>query len=240
MRCHELQRLVRVEWERQRHFPLQMATSLSKQLGAHGLQFFKVNKTAVHVSVARPQFLDLETTPVSENIRRIVDFINSHTGCSRKKLMEALAPARPSVAASTASESPAPETPAQPVEPAPEQTALIADLHWLIHQGHILEFADGRLETAKKPAPRPPKPVPKTGEAKAAESISDSPAKSPDEPILTQTTPPEAISPAEPCLDATPAEKSNTAAADETARANVDEQAGDPPRSSIGETPSAS
>ncbi|HLZ54959.1 MAG TPA: hypothetical protein VKS19_10805, partial [Verrucomicrobiae bacterium] len=33
-----------------------------------------------------------------------------------------------------------------------------ADLHWLVHQGHVIEFADGRLETAKKPAPRPPKP----------------------------------------------------------------------------------
>jgi hypothetical protein len=31
-------------------------------------------------------------------------------------------------------------------------------LHWLIHQGHVIEFANGILETAKKPAPRPPKP----------------------------------------------------------------------------------
>ncbi len=93
LRSHELQRLVRVEWEKQKHFPLQLATSLSKQFASFGLQFFKVNKTVVHVSVARPQFLDLETTPVSENIRRIVDFINSHAGCSRRKLMETLSPA---------------------------------------------------------------------------------------------------------------------------------------------------
>jgi hypothetical protein len=52
-------------------------------------------------------------------------------------------------------------TPASLAEsPAPtlEQTAIIADLHWLVHQGHVLEFANGRIETARKPNPRPPKP----------------------------------------------------------------------------------
>jgi len=46
-------------------------------------------------------------------------------------------------------------------EPTPEQTAIIADLHWLIHQGHVIEFANGRIETAKKPIPKPPRPAPK-------------------------------------------------------------------------------
>jgi ribosomal protein S27E len=27
-----------------------------------------------------------------------------------------------------------------------------------VHQGHVLEFADGKLDTAKKPLPKPPKP----------------------------------------------------------------------------------
>jgi hypothetical protein len=34
--------------------------------------------------------------------------------------------------------------------------AVLTDLHWLIHQGHVIEFANGTLETAKKPLPRPP------------------------------------------------------------------------------------
>src|SRR5208283_1613475 len=58
--------------------------------------------------------------------------------------------------------------PAAPAEPTPEQNALIADLHWLIHQGHVLEFADGRMDTAKKPLPRPAKPEKKKAEAKPA------------------------------------------------------------------------
>ena len=39
----------------------------------------------------------------------------------------------------------------------PEAAAIISDLHWLVHQGHVIEFANGTLETAKKPLPRPVK-----------------------------------------------------------------------------------
>jgi hypothetical protein len=171
LRSSGLQRLIRQEWEHQKFFPLPIATKLSQQFAQYGLQFFKVNKTVTHVSVARPQYLDLETTPVSENIKRIIDFINGNAKCTRKKLIEALAPT-PKVAKATVAEipvTPAPVVegeaaaqPAKPAEPAapettPEQTAVIVDLHWLIHQGAVLEFADGRMETAKKPLPRPVK-----------------------------------------------------------------------------------
>jgi hypothetical protein len=189
LRCAGLQRLIRQEWEHQKFFPLPVATKLSQQLAQHGLQFFKVNKTVTHVSVARPQFLDLATTPVSENIKRIIEFINANAKCTRKKLIEALAPT-PKAAATPAAEIPvapapsaegegastAPAQPAQPAKPAeaaapeatPEQTAVIVDLHWLIHQGAVLEFADGRMETAKKPAPKPPKPEKKPAAEKPA------------------------------------------------------------------------
>ena len=169
LRSAGLQRLIRQEWEHQKFFPLPIATKLSQQFASHGLQFFKVNKTVTHVSVARPQFLDLETTPVSENIKRIIDFINGNVKCTRKKLIEALAPTppKPTVleikppAPATADEAatpPAKPAESQAPEATPEQTAIIGDLHWLIHQGAVLEFADGRMETAKKPLPRPPKP----------------------------------------------------------------------------------
>lgn len=177
LRSPELLRLLRSQWEHQFGFPLQIATELSRAFASHGLQFFKVNKTVTHVSVARPQFLDLETTPVSDGVKRIVEFINANPKCSRRKLIEALAPspkveAAPAAPAATevarAEGQPATApSPAAPVaaEPTAEQNAIIADLHWLVHQGHVLEFADGRLEAAKKPVPRPPKPEPKPAEA---------------------------------------------------------------------------
>ena len=191
-----LQRLIRQEWEQQKFFPLPIATKLSQQFAQYGLQFFKVNKTVTHVSVARPTFLDLATTPVSENIKRIIEYVNGNAKCTRKKLVEALAPT-PKVVKAPVTEIPiapapvaegegaaapasaAPDKPAEPAAPeaTPEQTAVIVDLHWLIHQGAVLEFADGRMETAKKPLPKPVKPAKKTtaekpaAEAEAATTI---------------------------------------------------------------------
>jgi hypothetical protein len=206
LRCRELQRLVRNDWERQKYFPLQLATGLSRQFATHGLHFFKVNKTFTHVSVARPQFLDLETTPVSESIKRIVGHINTHPKCTRRQLIEALAPTpQPAVIEIKPEAQPAasgvepPKGGATNAEPTPEQTAIIADLHWLVHQGHVLEFADGRMDTAKKPAPRPPKPEKKSiGEKPVAEGDTTTTTVEPtgEAPILTEAEIPAEPSPA--------------------------------------------
>jgi hypothetical protein len=128
--------------------------------------------------------LDIESSPVSENIKRIVEYINSNAKCTRKKLLEALAPTpkvvKPTVIeiapAAPAGEGEVVAEPAKPAEPkapeaTPEQTAILVDLHWLIHQGAVLEFADGRMETAKKPMPKPVKQEKKPAAGKpAAES----------------------------------------------------------------------
>jgi len=261
LRSSDLARLVRSVWEDQRRFPLQVATALSQQFASHGLQFFKVNKTVTHVCVARPHYLDLALTPVSEGVKRIVDYINATPKCNRRQLVEALAPsAAPRVAVEpTAAPEPVPATPAAPAEtapaapdeaapaglepgaaatapaaaepvaptetaaapatpepkpeaaaqaesgPTPEQTAVIADLHWLIHQGHVIEFANGVLETAKKPLPKPPKPEPKPkpGEtapkAEATPSAEATPVPGATEGAMTAvaTAPVEATSPTE-------------------------------------------
>jgi hypothetical protein len=180
LRSPGLQRLLRAAWEEQKRFPLQIATVLSQQFAAHGLQFFKVNKTITHVSVARPHFLDLEATPVSEQVKRIVEFINATPKGTRRTLVEKLSPtpahppqpAPAPVAAPEGAEGSTASAPAAPPAepgPTPEQASIIGDLHWLIHQGHVIEFANGILETAKKPLVRPPKP-PKAEKTEAAPS----------------------------------------------------------------------
>ena len=176
-----LYRLARERWEEQRHFPIQIATSLSQQFASRGLQFFKVNRTVTHVSVARPHFLDLEATPVSDGVRKIVEFINAHQKCTHKQLLRALAPspapvarpapaevppAAPAADASASGEATAAPTaqpaPAEVPSFSPEMTALMVDLHWLVQQGHVIEFATGILETAKRPVPKPVK-APRAG-----------------------------------------------------------------------------
>jgi hypothetical protein len=200
LRSPGLQRLIRAAWEDQRRFPLQIATVLSQQFASHGMQFFKVNKTVTHVCVARPHFLDLEATPVSEQVKQIVQFINAKPKCTRRLLIETLAPTPPSpqiipvipaaepapapaAEASTAGAATAQPPAAAPAnaarteaEPTPEQAAIIGDLHWLIHQGHVIEFANGVLEMAKKPVvkpPRAPRPEPVTP-APAGEMVATS------------------------------------------------------------------
>jgi hypothetical protein len=200
LRSPDLVRLVRSVWEDQRRFPLQIATVLSQQFAGHGLQFFKVNKTLTHVCIARPHYLDMTETPVSEGIRQIVEYINTHPRCNRRQLIEALAPspvvAPPEPAAAEAPVAPAPGN----SEPTPEQTAIIADLHWLVHQGHVIEFANGVLEMAKKPLPRPPKPEPKPAEApvEPGPQTEDVPAIATawDEPEAQATPAPAAEAPA--------------------------------------------
>lgn len=170
IRQPELARLIRVTWEQQRRFPLQVATVLSQQFASRGLQFFKVNRSFTHVAAARPRYLDLEATPVSEGVRRIVDFINANPKCNRRQLVESLAP-RPKPVVPEGEPAPAAAA-AVASEPTPEETQVVIDLHWLVHQGHVIEFANGVLETAKKPVPKPPKPSPApapAGEAAPAE-----------------------------------------------------------------------
>ena len=95
LRSPGLQRLLRAAWDEQKRFPLQIATVLSQQFASHGLQFFKVNKTITHVSVARPHFLDLNATPVSDQVKQIVQLINATPKCTRRQLVEKLAPTPP-------------------------------------------------------------------------------------------------------------------------------------------------
>lgn len=198
LRCQGLARAYRLAVEDQRRFPLQIATTLSQQFSLHGLQFFKVNKTVTHVWVARPKYLDLETTPVSDGVKRIVEFINSQKKCTRRDLVEALAPTPvapipvppPATDVPAAEGATAPAPPAKPAapEPTPEQTAVVSDLHWLIHQGHVIEFATtGLLETAKKPVPKPPKPVKteKPGEVATAPATETVVESKPEDAIPT-------------------------------------------------------
>lgn len=173
---HSLRRLYQRTQEEQQRFPLKMVNVLSQQFAKHSLQFFKVNKTITHVAVSRPHYLDLNTTPVSTGVRAIIKYINEYPRCTRRQLIEALAPGAllPSPEQKSSS-STVPTSPSQPPEtqhlqesseskspsepPPPEVTAIISDLHWLIHQGHVIEFANGVLETAKPPAQKQSAPA---------------------------------------------------------------------------------
>jgi hypothetical protein len=139
-----LAEFIKDQWHRQKHFPMQLSTHLSKIFSGMGLQFFKKDKKVTHVSVARPNFLDVELEPVSEGVKRITQFIDSVSNCTRRQILEQLGGLEP------VGQSDEEEPPAMPVQ-TEEQKQIISDLHWLIHQGHVLEFSNGIIETAKRP-----------------------------------------------------------------------------------------
>jgi hypothetical protein len=180
MPCRGLQRMVRVKWQEQQRFPLEVATVLSQQFASQGLHFFKVNKIT-HVSVARPSYLDLETTLVSDTAKSVLMFIQAHPKCTRRQLFQTLAPA------AVAAIQPAGESAAAP-ELTAEAINILDALHWLTRQGHVIEFANGTLEAARKPAPKPVKQQPAaTEQPKPAEPVTEAEAAGPEQPAATSS-----------------------------------------------------
>jgi len=155
-----MQNLVRYELDDQRRFPLKVVNVLSQEFSSHGLQFFKRKKSVTHVSVSRPHHLNLDQTPVSDSIRDIVMFVVGNQDCTRRMILDKFVPEpdKPkSAEALNEGDSPEAEPPLSP-----ERTAVLSDLHWLVHQGHVVEYANGQMEIAPKPQPvQPKKPKPK-------------------------------------------------------------------------------
>lgn len=105
--------------EEQRRFPIRVVNALSQQFARQGLQFFKVNKTVTHVSVARPRYLDVNVTPVSDLVKRIVDYIENHKNCTPAQLVGDLTP---EVEAKLAGSAPV-ATPAETTSAAPNEAS---------------------------------------------------------------------------------------------------------------------
>lgn len=120
-------------------FPLPLANFLSQKLAAGGLQIFKAHENITYVSVARPKMLDRQANPVSESLAAILDYLESNTGKPRVEQWKALL-----------------ELPTLPSDPALREPALLRDFHWLLLQGHVIDFASKGLEIPRRPSARPP------------------------------------------------------------------------------------
>ena len=192
-----MQNLARYELDDQRRFPLKIVNVLSQEFSSHGLQFFKRKKSVTHVSVSRPHHLNLEQTPVSDSIRNIVTFVIDNRDCTRRMILDKFAPEpeKPEVA-----EAPAEGDEPKPAPPlSPERTAILSDLHWLVHQGHVIEYANGQMEIAPKPQPpqqkkkkpRPPKAEkPETGGEGSTSSQTPADTPAAEETKLPETPEP--------------------------------------------------
>lgn len=143
---------VRRELDNLLRFPLPMAHTLGQQLAGGGLQIFKANENITYVSVARPRPINREAVPVSPSAAAIFDYLEANAKTPRaKQWQDLLALPRPDGGEDAAQ----------------RESALLRDLYWLLHQGHVIDFATKNLQVARRPAPK--KPVPEKPESQKVE-----------------------------------------------------------------------
>ena len=141
------------------HFPLPLAQVIGKELTSSGLQIFKAQKKIIHVSVARPRYLDRATTPTSEGFRGILDYLEAHPNQHRDKQWGGMLALRTEPTGDDA------ESLKQ------REQALGTDLLWLLHQGHVLDFAMGNLQAALRPVQQQKTVKPTALKKEIAESL---------------------------------------------------------------------
>lgn len=133
---HQLARRV---WDELQRFPLPLAQIIGQQLTSQGLQIFKTHENITYISLARPRYLDRVATPVSETLSAMLEYLEAHPTLPRAEQWKALVALRPPPADGAESQ---------------RDSAVAADLAWLLHEGHVMDFAGRGLEAARRPQAR--------------------------------------------------------------------------------------
>jgi hypothetical protein len=123
-----LHRLIEDEWSRTIRSPSQMIQELAGQFRQAGLHIFRHRRGMLFVSPIRPRPLLQDGAAVSPSVNAIIETLQAAPRISRKELAEQLI-------GNAAGE-----------DQERAKLALASDLHWLIHEGHVVEFNDGSLD----------------------------------------------------------------------------------------------
>jgi hypothetical protein len=217
----EIRRALEGQLERQRRFPLDTANALRGRLRREGFTIFKKGSKGISYVCAVKRKFRVPGQSFAESIGALIGFIESNPMIMVKELpMKFLgivppgAVSNPPIPASSESAPAAapgaevaPETaPKSSLTPEQQETLkrVTMDLHWLVQEGYVTEFADGRLFT--------PPPMAEA-RAKAAESqdleehdpenFPEAPAASPIMPAAQPPPPQESVPPSAAPSDAT-------------------------------------
>jgi hypothetical protein len=115
-----------------------MMQELAGRFRGAGLQIFRHRKGMLFVSPIRLKAID--ETAVSDSVRHILETLKASPRINRKELAEKFI--RPDTEVAEAEKT---------------KLALASDLHWMIREGHVIEFNDGSLDL---PRAKPPKKEP--------------------------------------------------------------------------------
>ena len=121
-------------------------------LGNEGLKFFKKGKK-IFACVSRPKPLWADDT-LSDPIKAIVTFIREKKRVTSKELLDELAPSGENSDNSIENNSSTDES--NDAELAENQLKVLQDLNWLLREGAVIAFGDGKIELAipKQPGPK--------------------------------------------------------------------------------------
>lgn len=234
----EIRRAVDGQLERQRRFPLDTANALRGRLRREGFTIFKKGSKGISYVCAVKRKFRVPGQSFAESIGTLIGFIEANPMISVRELAHKLLglilpagasnPPMPVPVAPAGDAAPAPETvpAAAPTEPVltPEEQEKVKrvtmDLRWLVQEGYVTEFADGRLFTPPPMAearvkaaetaegeehdpenfPEAPAPMPAAAEPAAPPAGDETPAVSAAETAVPAAEPPiasEAPPPAE-------------------------------------------
>jgi hypothetical protein len=132
-------RLVENEWTTETRSPSRMMQELATQFRQSGLHVFRHRRGMLFVSPIRTRPLVLEGAAVSPSVKSIIETLSAQPGTKRKDLADKLL-----------------------VDLAGEESeraklTLAADLHWLVSEGHVIEFNDGSLDLPRVKVKQPQK-----------------------------------------------------------------------------------
>jgi hypothetical protein len=209
----EIRRAIEGQLERQRRFPLDTANALRGRLRREGFTIFKKGSKGISYVCAVKRKFRVPGQSFAESIGALIGFIEANPMITVKELPMKLlgftrpsAPSAPKIPEASGLVAAAPDAGSAPAD-APK-TALTAeqqetlkrvtmDLHWLVQEGYVTEFADGRLFTPPPMAEARAKNVESgEGEEHDPENFPDAPAPSPSEPAVQPPAPAEPAPPA--------------------------------------------
>ena len=131
-------RVIENAWSAEVRSPSNMMQELAGRFRGAGLQIFRHRKGMLFVSPIRLKAID--ETAVSNSVRHILETLKASPRINRKELAEKFI---------------GPDT--EVTEAEKTKLALASDLHWMIREGHVIEFNDGSLDL---PRAKPPKKEP--------------------------------------------------------------------------------
>jgi hypothetical protein len=144
----EIRRTLEGALERQRRFPLDTANALRGRLRREGFTIFKKGSKGVSYVCAVKRKFRIPNQTFSDSIGALINFLEVNPMIKASDLADKFlgysAPAKVAAAAEGEAAA-APAAPALSAEQTAKLNRLNGDLRWLVSEGYVTEFIDGRL-----------------------------------------------------------------------------------------------